>query len=1338
MTQAPATTAPPQTSSGRPPRRYRRIIFSLLASLILLLAIALAALWWWIGSDRSLAFVLAQAGQYLPAGQSLQSRDVSGSLRRGGRIGWLRWQSDTLAVEVHDARIGWQLGPLLRRQLQFSQIHLAQLQIERRGPGDDTPTVPLQELTLPFEVDLPWRIDRLRWVGPPAFEASALAGRYHYQHADTQHRFVLDEVAIADGRYSARATLQGAAPMALEAQIDGHAEVPVSQGEAVELLARVSAAGTLAGADARLRIDANVHPGAQPAKDALAMQAQAQATLAPWAPQPVVEAHATLENISPANFWPQAPAMRLSGALDLSPDNATGPSSWQGRVALRNDVPGAWDAGRLPIARLEGAFGYDGDSWTIRRARIDAGGGRIEAQGRWSPSQSSQSSQPWQVQATVEQVQPGALHGRFAGAPISGKASARQDGEAIVFDTELEARTGGSRAQPPGLQLRRLVAQGRWQDQVLTLARLQVQTEHARLEGKASYDTAKQAGSGELAFNAPGAALKLAGSMAPADGRGILDAHISDAAALHQWLRILPVVSDALADSAMQGSTRLNARWQGGWQTIRDRIASSAAPAARGAEPTLQATLDVPRFELQRKGAPSTALQTVHAELSGSLTRATLVLRGDASFDTRRLHIDTRASGGLAGADQWQVAIEQLHAQLLPPLQPQLTGGSTAAPWSIELPHGLSAKIRAASAVLDVQAGAGSAILSGPAPGTVRIDWDPLRLIRRGDALRLQSHGKLRGLPVGWVNAFGQADAMRGLGVSGDLIFDGDWNIDMGDTLHAQAQLVRRSGDIRVQAGEAALVRRLRSTGTGTASEITTDAQLNGTNTPAGLRQAQLRLTAEGESLRATLAWDSERAGTVQAEASTRLAHNADGWRWPEDAPLAARVQAHLPRLGVWSMLAPPGWRVSGTLEVDATLGGSRAAPRWNGRIAADQFALRAAVEGIDLRNGRLRATLSGNRLTLDEFALYGGSGNTMRIAGRSGNLSTAASEAAQDGGALTVRGQAGWDPGTQAVHMALQGELSRLRVLAHTDRQLTLSGNLQAGLDQGQIRVRGQLRADRAAIILPDETASSLGKDVVVRSAAKDREAAAAAERVTARTRKPLDVELKFDFGRDFAVQGRGVTTRLEGQLQARSTGDVPRLTGEVRTVEGRYRAYGQQLDIENGMARFNGPFDNPALDILALRPNIPQRAGVQITGSAQHPRLKLYSEPSLPDAETLSWIMLGRASATSGAETMLVQQAALALLNKLGSGGGDSLASQFGLDEIGFRSSGTNGDFTDSAVSVGKRLAHDFYVTYERSLAGTVGTLFIFYDLTSRLTLRGQAGEHNGVDLIYTVKYD
>jgi translocation and assembly module TamB len=57
---------------------------------------------------------------------------------------------------------------------------------------------------------------------------------------------------------------------------------------------------------------------------------------------------------------------------------------------------------------------------------------------------------------------------------------------------------------------------------------------------------------------------------------------------------------------------------------------------------------------------------------------------------------------------------------------------------------------------------------------------------------------------------------------------------------------------------------------------------------------------------------------------------------------------------------------------------------------------------------------------------------------------------------------------------------------------------------------------------------------------------------------------------------------------------------------------------------------------------------------------------------------------------------------------------------------------------VKVGKRFADNFYAAYERSLSGAVGTLYIFYDVSRRLTVRAEAGERMGIDLIYTYSFD
>jgi translocation and assembly module TamB len=122
------------------------------------------------------------------------------------------------------------------------------------------------------------------------------------------------------------------------------------------------------------------------------------------------------------------------------------------------------------------------------------------------------------------------------------------------------------------------------------------------------------------------------------------------------------------------------------------------------------------------------------------------------------------------------------------------------------------------------------------------------------------------------------------------------------------------------------------------------------------------------------------------------------------------------------------------------------------------------------------------------------------------------------------------------------------------------------------------------------------------------------------------------------------------------------------------------------------------------------------------------------MPDAEKLAWLVTGRAAPATGAESALVQQAALALLASRSGSGGTGIAQKIGLDELSFSRQGAEGP----SVTLGKRFGQHFYAAYERGLSGAMGTLYIFYDVTRKLTVRAQAGERQAVDLIYTFAFD
>ncbi len=1448
------SSAPPQ----RPRRRriWLRLLAWLLVGLVALVLLMGGSVWWWAGSSTSLATALARAAQYLPADQMLESRDVSGSLRSGGRIGWLRWSSPGMAVEVQDARLGWQLAPLLNRRLELGEVHAARVLITPQGPPSTEPAKPLEQLVLPLQIGVPFRVDRLEWAGQPAVQAQGLAGDYRFD--GREHRLNIDSVELAQGRYSARIKLEAQAPMALDATVDGTVQTtPPGGGSPLQVGAHATLKGTLATAAAHLELAARLQPvavAAQPAASAASagapaasasapartaqrkgaspasapaaasaepMRADVQATILPWVPQPLKQAHATLKALDLAALWPQAPRTLLHGTVQVDPvaANAAAPSTslpaspagtgWNIEADLRNDLPGPWDQKHLPLAAVQGRASFDGARWDIPAATATIGTGKaagtIALKGHFTPATGAAEGQ-----AELSNLRPDALHTALAAAPLGGRISAQgQADQAVRFTADIRA-TGQAPAQspapakatgkkaPPLLRINVLTAQGQWLAQTgggtVQLDRLLLDALQAKLEAtQLRVAVGEQSAQGQLRLTVPGATATANGQIAPAKGAGELQVQWSDAERTQAWLTGLPGLESALQGATAKGQAQLNARWTGGWQTLVRQLEAVAAgkplPAAtKDGGFTLQARVSAPQLDVAlpagkgAAGGPSPLqLRAVQAELSGSLAQATLALDGEARTGTQRAALRTRLSGGMGAGNEWQAQVTELRLQAQDTQRPGPWAVQLAEPLSLKLRRGPAAPAPAApaasgttttagsSATLSVQASAGQARITGPVPGTVTLRWQPVSYSGGGGApLRLQTQGSLQGLPMGWVDALGMGGSDAGgkpaqpllarLGLAGNIVFDGQWNVDTTSALRASASLRRASGDLRILAGETAAITTVQSSGqgTGAGSPTATVTEPPGSGSHAGVRQAEITLDAEGDALRAKLVWASDRAGEIDASASTRLTLGstlAETTLAP-DAPLAGTLRARLPDVGVWSALAPPGWRVRGTLDANATLSGTRAAPRWAGTLGADELAVRSLIDGVDLQGGRLRAALNGNQLDITEFRLQGGSGSKARIPGYSGNRTAAP----QDGGTLAGTGRVNWGDaanGMSGMAMSFQAEAKALQVLVRADRQVSVSGKVQAQLQQGQFSVRGQLTTDRATIILPDETAPSLGSDVVVRSAAKDREAQAKAQAVakatqaaaqpatgtTPTTAKPPDIAVSLNLGRDFALQGQGITTRLTGELDIRSSsvpGAPPRVTGEVRTDQGRYRAWGQVLDVETGLIRFNGPYNNPSLDILALRPNISVRAGVQVSGSALAPRVRLYSDPDLPDAEKLSWVVLGRDAAAGGAEAAVLQQAALALLGRKGGSGTANVASRLGLDEIGFKGPGTGDDAAGAALTFGKRLSTDLYVTYERSLSGTLGTLYIFYDLSRRLTLRGQTGTQSAVDIIYTMKYD
>ena len=563
-------------------------------------------------------------------------------------------------------------------------------------------------------------------------------------------------------------------------------------------------------------------------------------------------------------------------------------------------------------------------------------------------------------------------------------------------------------------------------------------------------------------------------------------------------------------------------------------------------------------------------------------------------------------------------------------------------------------------------------------PGRVQITdnvtlrWDEVKGDFRGAQPLLELHAD--------IDPFALAPLLNrlqpGMGWSGDIRLAARVDIRAAERFDADFIFERSDGDLHIAGNEG--------------------MQL------LGLTELRATLTAHDGAWTLTPVFKGRSLGEITG--SVRVQTTPER-RWPHaDAVLTGEVQARVADLGIWGAWVPPGWRLGGELRTVATLSGRFGEPRYGGEVTGKNLSLRNLLQGVNVSDGQVSARLEGDKATIERFTLKGGDGT------------------------LTVTGGATLGKVPQA---KLQIKADRFRALGRVDRLAIASGQADLSLSAEQVRLEGRVKLDEGLFDASRGGAPSLDADVTVRRAG-DVEQAAVDPR-TAAPKRNVVLALEVDLGDKTRVRGRGLDTGLSGKVRVTTPGGRLEVRGTINADEGTYAAYGQKLQLERGVVAFNGPPDDPRLDILALRPNIDTRVGVVVNGTLQSPRIRLFSEPDMSDTEKLSWLVLGRASDGLGrSDTALLQRAAVALLSGEGEAPTDALMKNLGIDELGLKQS--DGDVRETVITLGKQLSRRWYLGYERGLNATTGTWQLIYRIAQRFTLRAQSGLENSLDIIWT----
>jgi translocation and assembly module TamB len=561
---------------------------------------------------------------------------------------------------------------------------------------------------------------------------------------------------------------------------------------------------------------------------------------------------------------------------------------------------------------------------------------------------------------------------------------------------------------------------------------------------------------------------------------------------------------------------------------------------------------------------------------------------------------------------------------------------------------------------------------------------------------RITTRGSLTGIPVTTVAKLAGVELPFGSTVT----LGGQWSLAAAPRLNGSLTVRREQGDLA----------------------FGTDTGLSAADRAFRITSAELTARFTDDAVDATASIRSERGLNADAQLAIGAVAHAPLGRLSRDAPLRLALNADLATLKVLQPWIGTTAVIDGRAHAELVAQGTLARAPWSGSVRADAMRIEAPQYGVLFTDGRLVARLAEGTITLDELSFVGGAGRFTA----SGSLATT--------GVTTA------DAESAAAQMTWRAE--KFRVLNRPNQRLVVDGSGTIKLKNRRFSLDGSLVADEGHFEYKPDVSATLGDDVVVKGW-EPRESGQ-----SRRANLPLSIDLDLDFGRNLTFFGEGLETGLRGKVRVTTNDDgTLRGRGSIRMVNGTYYAFGQRLVIDRGQLIFDGPLDNPGLDIVALRKNLAVEAGVAVSGTVKVPIVQLTSSPPVPDNEKLSWLVLGQGVGTTSSADMAALQAASAAL--LGSGGKPvtaSIAQSMGLDEISigrsssaaYSASGSSPDTANQVVMFGKRISDRLTLVYEQGLSVAKNALRLDYALTRTLTLRAEAGAISNVGIYYRRVFD
>jgi len=399
--------------------------------------------------------------------------------------------------------------------------------------------------------------------------------------------------------------------------------------------------------------------------------------------------------------------------------------------------------------------------------------------------------------------------------------------------------------------------------------------------------------------------------------------------------------------------------------------------------------------------------------------------------------------------------------------------------------------------------------------------------------------------------------------------------------------------------------------------------------------------------------------------------------------------------------------RSRGRIDGQGRLDGSLSAPLFYGQLSLTEGELDTNLDIAAVRDLQAKMAIQGARADL------------------SGSLDLGK-------GKMQLQGLLDWQGPQPRGWLTLDGKQLELGLAGYGRGRL----DHQIRLDfADELHLTGQLALPWARIkvkSLPDSVVSVSPDVEVVRGRGNTAPAPAAV---------PFYLDVTSRLGPDVTLNAMGLQTQLVGRLKAsQQPGKSLQLNGEINLVNGRYRAYGQNLEIRSGKLIFSGNPDQPLLAVEAVRSEEAMEdedvtVGVRVSGLASAPKVTLFSDPEMSQADKLSYLLRGRSSTASGGsgDDMM---AAMLLGAGIGQAGGvvTGVAESLGFSDVALDTAGS-GD--DTQVSISGYIMPGLQVQYGVGVFTSISEVKVKYELLPRLYIQALSGLNQALDLFYKFEF-